>query len=208
MKTILAFLFIFGAVPALATDFEQETLFSGDIEHGAFGGPSIKVLSVKDEPGVLVGGYGGWLINHSLMLGGGAFGLVNNILASNDVPLINSKRPSTAFGYGGPMIEYTGNPKELVHYTAHMLIGGGVAGYYLRDHHDWDEGPDLDFHNDNWDICLAMEFGAGVELNVASFFRINAGVSYLFVNGIELPGLADGDINGPSAHLTLKFGKF
>ncbi len=86
-----------------------------------------------------------------------------------------------------------------------MLIGAGGAGYYLRNN-DWAGQPDTG--NDEWDACFAAELGVGVELNVASFFRVNAGAGMLFVNGLELPGLTDCYISGPSAHLTLKFGKF
>ena len=58
------------AVPVLAEDtedeFKQDTLFkSGKVKHGGFGGPVLKVSSIKDSGRVLVGGRGAWLINHS-----------------------------------------------------------------------------------------------------------------------------------------------
>ena len=206
MKTFLALVCVLCASPLLAADEEPETLFSGDIEHGGYGGPVVRVGSVLGEPAVFAGGYGGWFINRTIMLGGGGFGLVNNISAPDEAGLINGRQPSVGLGYGGAMIEFTGSSNSLVHYTAHLLVGGGGAGYYLRHDNDWD--TDDDSHRNDSDAFFAMEFGVGVELNVASFFRINAGGSYLFVNGVELPGLADSDIGGPAAYLALKFGKF
>ncbi len=96
---------------------EQETLFSGDIEHGGYGGPVLKLTSIKSEPAVLMGGYGGWFINHMLMIGGGGFGLVNNMTAPAEAGLIDNQQPSIGFGYGGPMLEFTGNSNSLVHCT-------------------------------------------------------------------------------------------
>lgn len=217
MKTLLVFalfaLITIGAVPGIAAGNstatnEQETLFSGDVDHGGYGGVQVKASSVVGEPAVLVGGYGGWFIDHTLMVGAGGYGLVNNIAAPSEAGLIRNRQPSIGFGYGGPMLEFTGNSNSLVHYTVHVLVGAGGAGYYVRSGSDWDDDLDVDFSDSNWDACFAAEIGAGVELNVASFFRINAGASMLFVNGIDLPGLTDSDISGPSAHLTLKFGKF
>jgi hypothetical protein len=58
-------------LPVFAGD---ETLFSGNVEHGGFGGPVVKFTQIKDEFGVLVGGRGGWIINHSFVLGAGGYG--------------------------------------------------------------------------------------------------------------------------------------
>lgn len=205
MTRLFFLLCLLYAAPALADDYTQETLFSGNVEHGGYGGPVIKVASIKDETALLVGGYGGWFINHTIMIGGGGYGLVNNIDAPPGVPLANGMKQSVGFGYGGGMIEFTGNSDALVHYTAHLLVGAGGAGYYVRTTDIEDIDPDFD---EQWDACLAAEVGAGVEINVTTFFRINAGASYLFINGLDIPELTDSDISGPAAHLTLKFGKF
>ncbi len=206
MNTLITLACLLCTAATLTASDEQETLFSGDIEHGGYGGPVVKLASVKGKPSVLVGGYGGWFINHTFMLGGGGFGLVNNIAAPTEAGLISNQQPSIGFGYGGPMIEFTGNSNSLVHYTAQVLVGAGGAGYYLRNSSNWDENSN--FSNDKWSSCFVAEVGAAAELNVASFFRVQVGAGMLFVNGIDLPGLNDSDFSGPSAHLTLKFGKF
>jgi hypothetical protein len=72
---LLVFVFTFSA-------FAQETtLINGEIESGGFGGPVLKVTSINGENAVMIGGRGGWIINHSLVLGGGGYGLVTEVKA-------------------------------------------------------------------------------------------------------------------------------
>jgi hypothetical protein len=58
---------------------QEETLFKGDIQTGGFGGPVIKLTRINDQGALMVGGRGGWIINHCLALGGGGYGIVNDV---------------------------------------------------------------------------------------------------------------------------------
>jgi len=180
---------------------QEETLIgNGEVSHGGFGGPVIKFTQVKGEPGVLVGGRGGWIINHSFVIGGGGYGLVNKIEANND---FLGLRPYLNFGYGGVELEYIIQSDKLLHFTVCTLIGGGAVSY--REHL-WDDSWD-EWNSPN-DAFFVLEPSAGVELNIISFFRVNAGVSYRFISGAEFDDLKNKDLAGVSAFLTLKFGKF
>lgn len=64
---------------------EHETLFDAPVEHGGFGALVTKVTPIRGELGIMVGGYGGWLINHRFMIGAGGYGLSNNVRASAGV---------------------------------------------------------------------------------------------------------------------------
>ncbi len=66
------------AFPAFA---QEETLIKGDVESGGFGGPVVKMTSLNGQDGILVGGRGGWILNHSFIIGGGGYGLANNVRA-------------------------------------------------------------------------------------------------------------------------------
>lgn len=208
MKTAICIaLVVWGSLSSVSAQTgEQETLLSGTIEHGGYGGPVLKVGSIKNETALLMGGYGGWFINHTFMIGLGGYGLVNNISARDEVAKIDGRTPSVGFGYGGLMLEFTGNSNSLVHYTVHTLVGAGGAGHYLRSLNNNAVGNDS--LSGDWSGCFTAELGAAVELNIASFFRLELGASYLFANGVELPGLTDSDISGPTGFLMLKFGKF
>jgi len=188
---------------------QEETLLSGGIESGGFGGPVVKFTQIKKEFGVLVGGYGGWLINHTFMIGGGGFGLVNKIRASEEAQVAYQsyfERPiNIEMGYGGVVLEYIDNSNALVHFAFNTLIGAGGVTYNERDNTDWDWN---DNENRPTDAFFIVEPELKAELNVTTFLRINIGGSYRFVSGINIIGLKNSDIAGPSANITFKFGKF
>jgi len=179
---------------------QQETLLrAGEITHGGYGGPVVKFNNIKGEFGLLVGGRGAWVINHSFGLGAGGYGLTNNI--KTDI-MINGKQRRIQFGYGGVFLEYVMNSHRMVHFTLSTLIGGGVVTLSDGDYLD-NEGS-----FDNTSPFFALEPEAGIELNITTFFRINAGVSYLYINGVDKFNLTGDDFSGPSAYLIFKFGKF
>jgi len=58
------------------------------------------------------------------------------------------------------------------------------------------------------DFVFVLEPAVCAELNITNWFRLNAGVSYRLVAGIEQVGLSDSDFSGLNATLTFKFGRF
>ncbi|UCB45342.1 MAG: hypothetical protein JSV25_14180 [Spirochaetota bacterium] len=164
----------------------EQTLISGEIESGGTGGPILKFTGVSDTFCVFLGGRGGWIINHMFMLGGGGYGLVSDVFISGN---------KLHMGYGGFYAEYIINSDALVHFTIGSLIGLGNA------HFD-PEGSDSHSY-------FVLEPEANVELNVVTFFRVCAGVSYRFTIGASGPaGLNDAALSGLSANLFFKFGHF
>ncbi len=188
---------------AQESDTAQETLFSGDVEHGGYGCFSLKVAPILDKAQLFIGGYGGWFINHTLMVGGGGYGLTSRVSAPDAVEKIEGKTADLKMGYGGFMAEYTYNSNKLLHFTANVLLGAGGATY-TWDYQDFD----IDINDPVADSFFVGEFGANVELNVASFARVAVGGSYRFVSGLDLEGMSNKDLSGPSGNITFKFGKF
>ena len=174
MKAVL-FLMVLCAIsmPALA---EEQTLISGGIESGGFGGPVVKFGKIEGESAVLVGGYGGWLINHRFMIGGGGCGLAN-------------RASDTQMGYGGAMLEYTTASNNLIHFYGNLLIGAGSI-------------ESLDGSDDEFSVA---EPGIHMEMNVTRNIRFGLGGSYRYISAASGK---ESDLRGPSATLTLKFGKF
>jgi len=164
----------------------EETLISGDIESGGCGGPVVRFSGVNDTFAVFVGGRGGWIINHSFVIGGGGYGLVTDVFVSGN---------KLNMAYGGLWTEYILSSDQLVHFTFGTLIGMGNA------HFD-PEGKDQR-------VYFVLEPEANVELNVVRFFRVCAGVSYRFAIGLTgLSGVNDAALSGLSANLFCKFGRF
>jgi hypothetical protein len=201
---IIIFLFVVGSVAYS----QEETLLEGEIEHGGFGGPIVKFTPIKNEFGILVGGYGGWLINHTFVIGGGGYGLVNKIRATDEAQsvyqFIGGRPVNIEMGYGGVILEYINNSSSLIHFAFNTLIGAGGVTYNERyDNWQWN-----DTHTRPNDAFFVVEPELKVELNMTSFFRINLGGSYRFVSGVNIVGLKNSDLSGPSANITFKFGKF
>ncbi len=206
MKTHIALL-VFFLVPVFcltpSTTLAQEcgSTINGSVSHGGFGGPVLKFSSINNDPVLFIGGRGGWIINfrpdHAFVFGGGGYGLstdveIDDVMLSGEPVYLN-------MGYGGLELEYVNRTRNLVHFSVYTLIGAGGA--------DYSEAVQ-NLEDQNGDTFFVIEPGISAFLNVASFFRIGAGVSYRFINGINLDGVSDSDVSGTSAVLTFKFGSF
>lgn len=183
------------ACPILAQD---ETLISGELESGGYGGPIVQVTEMNGQTGVLVGGQGGWIINHQLVLGGKGYGLANTINVEG------SNAHKLEFGAGGFMLEYIMNPSKLLHFSIHSMIGAGGVRYVEKNHdNDWDY--DGDYSEDTFFIA---EPGFNLVLNVTDFMRVGGGASYRYINGVNYRTLSNSDLSGVSGQVFIKFGSF
>ena len=172
---------------------EDETLISGKMDFGFYGGPIIKFTEMNDEFAVLIGGRGGLLINHRFLIGGGGYGLANEIPAGHMWP----NDYLLELGYGGLVLEYILRPRKLIHLSFYTLIGGGGLCFRDQWYEPWDH-----------DAFFVAEPGIDLIMNITNCFRIGVGGSYRYTSGINSDGLQDEDIMGPSAALTFKFGWF
>jgi hypothetical protein len=175
---------------------QAETLVSGELESGGFGGPVVKFTQIDEQFGLLVGGRGGWIMNHKFILGFGGYGLVNQfdsdfIFEGELLPLM--------MGYGGFEMEYIYLSDNLIHASVYLLLGGG--GLTFKEYNDWNS---LKVSDNFW----IAEPAVNLEINIAKFFRISAGVGYRFVSDVNLGSLTNSDIAGFEGVLTFKFGKF
>lgn len=193
MQKHILIIFLLSAITIFG---QAETLVSGKLENGGFGAPVVKFTEVDGKFGLIIGGRGGWIMNHSFVLGGGVYGLVNEI--DSDF-LFEGKLIPLMMGYGGFEMEYIYSPNSLVHFSIYLLLGGGGLTY--KEYSDW-YSPDI---TDNFWIA---EPAVNIELNVSSFFRISAGLGYRFISEIDLGDITSSDIDGIGGMLTFKFGKF
>ncbi len=178
---------------------QEQTLISGDFESGGFGGPGIKFTQMNGELGILVGGRGGWIINHTIVLGGGGYGLVNEIVSKEILP---DTTLNLDMGYGGFEIGYIHTSDKLLHYAIQILIGAGEVS-----HTDGKRYYGLNY-NEGSDTFFIIEPSIDFVLNVTPNFRLAAGASYRYISGVSLSEITNSDLSGPSAQITLKFGSF
>ncbi len=193
MKLPGIFLLSLGAITTVFA--QQETLVGNGFESGGFGGPVVKITPLRGKTGVLVGGRGGWIINHTFIIGGGGYGLVSDIEAATTGP---SGEPFLNFGYGGVELEYIHEWDRLVHLSFGLLVGGGSVG--CRHGNGSNTGEERSF--------FTMEPWINGNLNVTDFFQISAGVSYRWVTGSHTPYASDNELSGVAGILLLRFGSF
>jgi hypothetical protein len=195
VKKIIGMLVI--ALMTCTVAAQQQTLINEKIESGGYGGPVLSVGQINGQSGVFMGGQGGWIINHRLVIGGLGYGLVNNVTVEGVQNLIMN------FGCGGALIEYIVASDRLVHASIQSMIGAGGVRYDVKDYKYDHDKPDY-----SEDAFFVLEPGANLILNVSKNFRIGAGVSYRYVNGVDYKTLTDSDLSGVSAKVFMKFGTF
>lgn len=185
-------------VPLADATAQEQTLLKDGIQSGGFGGIAVKFTEVNNQFGVLVGIRGGWIINHTFVVGAGGYGLANEV--ESDF-ILDDVRYELEFGYGGLELTYINNSNRLIHFTLGALIGGGAADYR-------DPADDSENLFDDGDAVFVLEPEVNLVLNIHRNIRMGAGGGYRFVTGVDAPGLENGELAGPSGHIQLKFGSF
>ncbi len=126
------------------------------VDHGGYGGPTVGVGLVDGEALPLVGGRGGWIIDHRLVLGGALAG----------VPHFGGW-PEVSYWQGGLWAEYRLQPLARVHAGVGAVLGVSV----LEPH-----GEALSAHP-----CAELTVSTGVA--VTSFFHLDLAVGYRLAAG-------------------------
>lgn len=211
MKVFACFLLLITiSIPASAED--DETLLPKEFRSGYFGGPVIKATTMSEEFALTVGARGGWVVNRSIVLGGSAHYLVNNVTVETQVPdtiaamdaVIDTTFDITVI-YGGAEVEYVSGTHKLLHYTAGTLVGVGLVEYKDYDCAVCEEDEDTDL---DADIFFVVEPSVHLMLNVTPKLRIGLGASYRYAYDVELRGVENADLSDWSAVLTVKIGRF
>lgn len=203
-KIVLVLITMLAAQLSFAQDSKIESLAGGGktkIRVGGFGAPTIKFTTFDDQLGILMGGYAGVMLNSKLMLGAGAYALVNNIEAART----NAADPTLYWNmwYTGFVPEYTFKSNKLFHAAVSTLIGGG--GVMKNERY---KGFDEDSDNLDYSGFFVAEPQVNFEMNITSYLRVAIGGSYRFVSGSSTQGITDDKLSGPAAHFSIKAGRF
>jgi hypothetical protein len=210
-KFIYIFLIVVLSLSAFAQDKsdKEQTLLGNDesITVSGYGAPEIMFTRIfKSEFGIMMGGRGGVILNHSFIIGGGGYGLVSNHRVNYDIGNIGTVDTRLMFGYGGLHLGYVFSSNSVFHLTLGALIGGGGAG--TSRHHGYDN--DNDWSNGMVENTGVFVFqpSVGGELNVTKFLRMELTAGYRLVSGSDLTEVTDNDLSCFYLGLALKFGKF
>ncbi|WP_420576917.1 hypothetical protein [Ekhidna sp.] len=188
-------------------DEEVKSLLSKKNDLNAFGAADLKVGDLNGERGLLVGAYGGFIINRRYLFGVAGYGLVTNVEFEGLVPgQTETKQLNLHGGYGGVIIGGTIAPKELIHISFPIILGAGSLEVVDKDFFV-NNPADSEFTVENT-VFFVAEPGIEVEFNITKYFRLGAGMTYRYVSGTELENVEDEDISGTTALISFRFGRF
>lgn len=186
----------------------EKTVFSG------FGSPFVEFSSINDEFAVCAGGGGALMIDQTLFIGGYFEGLTTNHYMNDMKTIVGIEKPKVSFEHGGFWLGYVYKHKKAIHGGLSMKLGWGEIDLDGDDDDDGEDDPDSKFADNIFAISPQVE----MELNLAAWFKINIGVGYRFVTGINATYLDDSnnhvklyntnDFASPIGTISLLFGGF
>ena len=159
---------------------EKEVLFNGDMSHSGYCEMSMKYTSFNSQPANLLGFSCAWLMNDKFYFGGSAHGSTGLIGGIG------------SFYYqGGMILGYYYKPNKLYHYSTELFIGtGGLVTLSPFSY-------------------TVVEPSVGLNLNLTTFAKLKAGLSYRFVTGTDSStGLGPNEINAASFYIGLSINPF
>ena len=182
---------------------EIKTLLGRNRAGGGYGSFTTGYSVIDNKHAVLFGGRFSWIASHSVGVGIGATGFINEY---HYEPSLDMDVFLTG-GYGGLYVEPILLPRSPVHLSFPVLFGAGGISFISRD-----EGFNDNFIEDS-KAFLLIEPSAELELNLTRFFRLAFGASYRFPTQFDvgLPGTYTIDVESlksMSYTVTFKFGKF
>lgn len=192
------------AADSATTNPVQTLIPSGEFESGGFGALVVKAGPFSSTTGLAVGGRGGWVLNRTFVIGGGGYGFTDGIHFNKSTP-----DTSIAFGYGGLEFEYLINSNNLIHASVLTLIGAGGFSVLHRDYMG-------DFENRSNHLysaaCFVFEPAVNAEINILTWLRLQVGIGYRLVSGIDAvvgnKHYTNASVSGLFGVGTIKFGPY
>ena len=188
-------------------DDKIKSLLGKENDLNGFGAIDIKVGDFVNERALLMGAYGGFIINRRYLFGLAGYGIVTNVEFDGNVPGDTEVKPLNLHGgYGGVLIGLTIAPRELIHISVPIVLGAGALE--VADEDFFVNNPaDSEFTVENSTFFIA-EPGLELEFNITKYFRLGAGATYRHIAGTELVNVKDEDLRGFTGMLSFRFGRF
>lgn len=188
-------------------DERVKSLLGKGNDLNGFGATDLKIGDFIGERALLVGAYGGFIINRRYLFGLAGYGIVTNVEFDGEIPNQGIQKPLNLHGgYGGVLVGFTVAPRELIHLSVPILFGAGA--FEISDDDFFVNNPaDSEFTVEN-SVFFIVEPGLELEFNITKYFRIGAGASYRYITGTELLNLEDDDVTGFTGTISFRFGRF
>lgn len=184
---------------------EIKSLLGKGNELNGFGGGDIKIGNINTERALIMGAYGGVLINRHYMLGIAGYGIASNPRFDGSLNDGTPRKLTIHGGYAGLLVGGTILSREIVHLSLPLVLGAGAI--QLSDDDFFQNGSNSDFTIENSAFFVA-EQAVQLEFNITRSLRLAAGASYRMVRGLELRNLSDKNLSDWTAQISLRFGRF
>ncbi len=179
--------------------YKSQYLIGSDLKVGGFGGPFVEIGTLANKFAVMTGGGGAVLFNRSFFIGGFGQGLSNDIFYN--IPFEGRReRMKLEVGMGGIWTGYSVPASKVVHFIGQAKLGFGAA-QLVPDNLDIVTGDN--YAQENF-VALCPQ--AGMEVNLAPWFRLSIEAGYRYFGGVDLPSVDN--LSGVYGALTLRFGWF
>ena len=119
MKRILMKKYLFFVMVVCSFAAQDNTLLSGDFDHGGYGAFDISVSEVLDKPALTLGGRGGWIINHTITIGGAGWGMTPYLNKKGLVPDNPDSTLAVTMGAGDFLLN---TPGEVINLFISILV--------------------------------------------------------------------------------------
>ncbi|HEY0039744.1 MAG TPA: hypothetical protein VGB71_03725 [Flavisolibacter sp.] len=184
MRTVLISLCLLSANMLWSQEnFKLKTIAkTGPGSLGAYGTVTNEVTSFVGKGNYSLGGYGGVLLNHHLLLG-----------AQGKVIFFRYANQPRTFVYFGPYTEYHFSPAQLIHLSLGAMGGMGVLSNRADNHGN---------------LVFVAEPRVSVHINVTNFMRASVNGGYRYAANDKYQEFKHDDFNGITAGIGLSFGKF
>lgn len=190
-----------------------QTLFGNDkISISGFGAPLYEFSKLNTSLAVFNGGGGALLVNYKFFIGGYGMSIRNNFRKDLYSDLYLTTRSYTLnFNHGGFWLGYIHKSNDVVHLSASMKAGWGELSYVdskLMNSERYDDNQK--YSNQVYVLTPQVE----AELNILRWFKVNIGVGYRYVGGINVKDekgnavYSTTQFNSPVVSLGLMFGRF
>ncbi len=200
MKTFLSISIL------LSTLLLSSSTNAQDASYGAFGEASLKISRMSGQNVILTGGRFGWVIDSSIVLGGGIYALASNV-KTNIIDPVSGQQVMLGFTCGGVELEYIFFPESRIHASVEMLFAGAGTTYGISNK----SVQHTSYYSQN---LLLWEPQINVEVNLIYWLHFDAGVSYRIcttpgtLSFYDTGGISLKDLEGYSAIISFKLGSF
>ncbi|MFA6127719.1 MAG: hypothetical protein WC699_10465 [Bacteroidales bacterium] len=170
------------------------------ITNPGYGGPTLKFTRFNNQLAIMTGGRGSCILNHRITVGGGGYGIANQIWIDNPDGVANRY---LKIGYGGPEVGYILLPGKSITIGTSLLMAAGAVFLQSKPKIEGDG-----MFDDGFRIFPVLEPALYGEVALGRIIRLHAGVTYRYVTGAGNRYIGDRQLRDFSAYAGVLLGQF